>query len=68
MEKILQTLFDYQRFEKNARLEKLIGETEERYAAALSDDELGLVNAAGEFEIAAGPARPVSAENEEETR
>ena len=51
MEKKLKALFDYQRFEKNERLEKLIRETENRYAGELSDDDLSLVNAAGEPEI-----------------
>lgn len=50
MEKELKKLFDYQRFEKNERLEKLIRETESRYATELSDDDLSLVNAAGEPE------------------
>ena len=50
MENKLKALFDYQRFEKNGRLESLIRETEDRYAAALSDDDLSLVHAAGEAE------------------
>ena len=48
MEKKLKKLFDYQRFEKNERLEKIIKETESRYGGELSDDDLSLVNAAGE--------------------
>ena len=48
MENKLKKLFDYQQFEKNEKLEKLIRETESRYAAELSDDDLSLVNAAGE--------------------
>ena len=51
MEKKLKKLFDYQRFEKNERLEKIIKETESRYAAELSDDDLSLVNAAGDTAI-----------------
>ena len=51
MEKKLKKLFDYQRFEKNEKLEKLIRETESRYAKELSDDDLTLVNAAGGPEI-----------------
>ena len=47
MDKILKKLFDYQRFERNKRLEKLISETESRYARDLSDEELAYVNAAG---------------------
>ena len=49
MENELKKLFDYQRFEKNARLETLIRETEDRYAAELSDEELTIVSAAGEM-------------------
>ena len=49
MEKKLKALFEYQRFEENARLAKLISETENDYADELSDDALGLVNAAGEL-------------------
>ena len=51
MEKKLKNIFDFQRFEKNERLEKLIRETESRYAAELSDDDLSLVNAAGDTAI-----------------
>lgn len=54
MEKKLKALFDYQRFEKNARLEKLISETGDRYTRELDDNELGLVNAAGEFTVPGG--------------
>ena len=48
MKNNLKSLFDYQRFEKNEHLEKLIGESENRCAKELSDDDLTLVNAAGE--------------------
>ena len=48
MENKLKKLFDYQRFEQNEKLEKLIHETENRYASGLSDDDLSFVNAAGE--------------------
>ena len=47
MEKKLGKLFDYQRFENNDKLAKLIRETESRYAKELTDDELELVAAAG---------------------
>ena len=50
MEDKLKKLFGFQRFEQNETLEKLIQETESRYAAELSDDDLALVNAAGEPE------------------
>lgn len=49
MEEKLKKLFDYQKFEKNPRLEKLIEESEARYKAAeLSDESLEMVSAAGE--------------------
>ena len=51
MERKLKSLFDYQKFEKNPRLEKLISETENRYARELSDDDLSFVNAAGDFNM-----------------
>ena len=44
MEKILSKLFDYQKYESNPRLDKLIKGVEERYPQeiqVLSDDELG---------------------------
>ncbi len=47
MEKKLTAMFDYQRFENNSRLAKMIASTESRYAKALSDDELTMVSAAG---------------------
>ena len=48
MENMMKRLFDYQRFENNPRIAKMIGEAENRFAQALSDDELAFVNAAGE--------------------
>ena len=48
-EQALKKLFDYQKFGKNERLERIIKETEIRYDAELSDDDLSLVNAAGEI-------------------
>ena len=50
MNKKLKMLFDYQRFEQNAKLEKLIQETESRYAKELSEEDLSLVSAAGEIQ------------------
>ena len=50
LENKLKKLFDYQHFENNSRLSELISETESRYAAELSDDELFMVSAAGEVE------------------
>ena len=49
MDRKLKMLFDYQRFEKNQRLEELIRETENRYAKELSEEDLSLVSAAGEI-------------------
>ena len=47
-EKILKKLFDYQRFEKNSRLERMITATE-ACGEELSDEDLSLVSAAGEI-------------------
>lgn len=49
MEGKLRGLFEYNRFSKNARLSKLIEETDSRYGTELSDSDLFLVNAAGEI-------------------
>lgn len=52
MEQALKRLFDYQRFQGNDRLAKLILDTDDRYQGApqrLSDEELGSVSAAGEI-------------------
>lgn len=50
MEKKLKMMFDFQRFENNAKLSKLIAETETRFKKQLDDDELELIAAAGEAE------------------
>ena len=47
-QKRLTTLFDYQRFERNKRLQALIEDTENRCMNALSDDDLEWVSAAGD--------------------
>ena len=47
-ENTLKLLFDYHRFEPNARLSALVKESEQRNAEELSDDDLSLVAAAGE--------------------
>ena len=49
VEKKLKKLFDYQRFEQNEKLEKLIQETESRYTKELSEEDLSLVTAAGDI-------------------
>ena len=46
-EQILKALFDYQKFSRNKRLDAVIRETQSRQAVALSESELGYVNAAG---------------------
>lgn len=50
MERTLRNLFEYQRFENNSRLGRMIAETEKRYNSELSDDDLFFVSAAGEIE------------------
>ena len=48
MEKKLRQMMDYQRFENNPALSKIISDAESRFAAMeLSDDDLSFVNAAG---------------------
>ena len=47
MERKLRSLFNYQKFEGNPRLAKMIQETEANIA--LNDEDLGMVNAAGDF-------------------
>ena len=44
----LKDLFDLQSFVGNARIEKLVQETNSRYGAELPDDMLDFVSAAGE--------------------
>ena len=49
MEKLLTSLFDFQRFEKNPSLQCIIDEVEQRYGATeMTDDELDLFAAAGD--------------------
>ena len=47
MSDTLKTLFDFQKFENNESLAKLIKETEERYASVISLDDLEMISAAG---------------------
>ena len=47
MDKSLKTLFAYQGFAANKRLDALIRDTESRYSDVIADDELESVNAAG---------------------
>lgn len=51
MENKIKSAFEFQKFSQNSRLAKLIAETESRYGAELSDDDLDFVNAAGEVDI-----------------
>lgn len=46
MEKELKRLFEYQKFENNARLAALIAETENRYRKEIDEEDLFYVNAA----------------------
>ena len=49
LEKLLEGLFDFQRFERDPALQSVIDEVEERYFhKELSDDELSMLSAAGE--------------------
>lgn len=48
MENFLKGMFDFQRFQPNPRLNSLIEETRSR-CGILSDDDLELVNAAGDI-------------------
>ncbi len=50
----MRQLFDFQRFAGNERLEILIKQAEASYERALSDEDMGLVNAAGEPEFRRG--------------
>ena len=43
----LETLFDFQKFEHNTKLDQMIRETENRYGTELSDEDLFFVSAAG---------------------
>lgn len=44
-------LFDFQKFQKNSRLAQFITDVEERYSKELSDEDLGMVHAAGEPDV-----------------
>ncbi len=48
MESKLKQLFDFQRFQNNDRLARMIIETESRYGKELNDEDLSFVSAAGE--------------------
>lgn len=48
MEEKLVRLLDYQRFQKNSRLEELLRDLDDRYGEELPEDSLSMVGAAGE--------------------
>lgn len=58
MTKKISALFDYQKFSPSEKLSKIIASTEARYGAALSDDDLVMVNAAGDFDSPRLPEDP----------
>ena len=47
MEEKLKRLFDLQKFQSNSRLAAMLADTESRYGAILSEDDLAQVSAAG---------------------
>lgn len=51
MENILRKLFDYQKFENNPRLSKIIDEVQTADENELSDDDLFFVSAAGDMSM-----------------
>ncbi len=51
MEQILPTLLDLQRFVGNTRLDAMLREAEDDCGVALTEEELGFVNAAGDTDI-----------------
>ena len=57
MEQKLKRLFDYQKFQRNSRLEAMLAEAEGR-CAEVDDEALELVNAAGEQGIPAVDLSP----------
>lgn len=51
MDNKMKALFEYQKFERNTKLEALIKEMENRYEKKLSDEELLTVCAAGDTDL-----------------
>ena len=60
MRKFITDLFDLQRFEKNERLEKVIGDTLESAHRDLDEEELCQVAAAGDPAAVRPPVLPQS--------
>lgn len=63
-EEQLRELFDYQNFEGNPSLMRLIRETDLKYPKPLGDEELELVSAAGEPDVISPPQLPEVPDNE----
>ena len=64
-EKKLSLLFDYQAFENNAELQRVIDRVNSRFTSRmLSDDEADLVAAAGQPEMALLRKQPRKKDNE----
>lgn len=58
MERTLASLFDYQRFAQNPRLQSIIDDTHRRCTRSrLSDEQLELVSAAGDSSLLAQQER-----------
>ena len=53
MKTLLGRLFDFQKYENNEKLRKMINEIEGRFDSMLSDDELEIVSAAGDSQVVA---------------
>lgn len=49
MENILKKIFDYQKFENNENLDRIIKDSKNSHSVKLSDDTLYLLNAAGDI-------------------
>ncbi len=49
MQNTLKNLFDFQKFQENSHLARVIAESEACYGKALDDDAMLFVNAAGEY-------------------
>lgn len=63
--KKLSRAFDYQRLQQNSRLAVIISDVESRYAkAALSDEELGFVHAAGDVHAQQTPEKALLPEEQ----
>ena len=55
MENLLKKLFDYQRFDGNPRIDRMLRDAENRCVRELSEEDLGFVAAAGEPEAQETP-------------